>query len=158
MLQCLDLEFPMPRRLKMMPLAILLPLLGGCAALGIAPQAMSRPHSGQVQSGWIQGAQGQAGQGQGRFYECRLMSQGVATPGPDMRLMLRSLDVHGQLPLRVDQDDWQSLDVAAGSKGLVFNNSSYAWRFNRTGGVLTDIRNIETYDCTFTSGAAGQPG
>jgi hypothetical protein len=72
--------------------------------------------------------------------------------------MLRPLDAHGHLPLRVDQDDWQSLDVAAGSSGFVFNNSSYAWRFNRTGGVLTDIRNIETYDCIGTSGAAGRSG
>jgi hypothetical protein len=136
-----NLEFLMRRRLPTIPLILLLPLLGGCAPLDATPSA-----AGQAQAGLAQGG----------FYDCRLMSQGVATPGPDVRLMLRPVDAQGQLPLRVGQDHWQSLDVAAGSNGRVFDNSIYAWRFDRAGGVLTDIRNIETYDCTSASGAPGE--
>jgi hypothetical protein len=135
------LEFPMPRRMP--KLALVLPLallLAGCARPGATP-----PAAGQVRAGVAQAG----------FSECRLMNPGVATPGPDVRLMLRPVDTQGRLPLRVEQDDWQALDVAAGSNGRVFNNSVYAWRFDRSGGVLTDIRNIETYDCT---GAPGAPG
>jgi hypothetical protein len=120
-------------------LAVPVLMLGGCAGVGAAPGTAVRMQSRPMHAG---------------IYDCRLVAQDVATPGPDVRLIVRPVNQQGQLPLLVGQDGWQWLDTAPGSSGHVYANAIYAWRFNPTGGVLTDIRNIETYGC---SSIAGQP-
>ncbi|MDB5400354.1 MAG: hypothetical protein JWQ55_2372 [Rhodopila sp.] len=137
MVDTVNLEFLMRRRAPIFPPALLVSILGGCAWLDAAPPLA-------------------AAQSQNGLYECRLISQGVATPGPDVRLMLRPVSQNGQLPLKIEPDDWQSLDAAVGSNGRIFANPIYAWRFDQSGGVLTDIRNIETYHCIVTAGSPDQ--
>jgi hypothetical protein len=119
-------------------LAVPVLVLGGCAGVGAAP----RP-TVQMQSRPMQAA----------AYDCRPTAQNAATPGPDVRLIVRPVNQQGQLPLLVGQDGWQWLDTAPGSNFHVYANAIYAWRPNPTGGVLTDIRNIETYGCTGIAGA-----
>jgi hypothetical protein len=103
MVDTVNLEFLMRRRAPIFSPALLVSILGGCARLDAAPPLA-------------------AAQSQDGLYECRLISQGVATPGPDVRLMLRPVSQNGQLPLKIEPDDWQSLDAAVGSNGRIFAN------------------------------------
>ena len=119
-------------------LAVPVLMLGGCAGVGAVPRTAAHMQAGPMQAA---------------AFDCRLVAQDVATPGPDVRLIVRPVNQQGQLPLLVGQDGWQWLDTAPGSNGHVYANAIYAWRFNTTGGVLTDIRNIETYGCTGIAGA-----
>jgi hypothetical protein len=138
-----DREFLMRSGVLTINLAVPVLILGGCAGVGAAPRPAVQIQARPMQAGPMQAA----------AYDCRLAAQDVATPGPDVRLIMRPANQQGQLPLRVGQDGWQWLDIAPGSNGHVYANAIYAWRFNPTGGVLTDIRNIETYGCTGIAGA-----
>lgn len=71
----------MRRGVPTIPLAPLALVLGGGALPGAAPSPAVR-----IQAG---------------FYACRLVSQDVATPGPDVRLIVHPVNQQGQLPLRV---------------------------------------------------------
>jgi hypothetical protein len=89
---------------------------------------------------------------EGGSYVCRV-DDNVGTPGPDLRLTVNPDPQRAELLIRLGRADWQALDAARGSSGQVFANAAYAWRGDATGGVLTDIQNIETYRCTSESPA-----
>jgi hypothetical protein len=119
------LEVVMRRRARTTVLILLVSAVGGCALPGVA----SAPRL--------------AANGQ---YVCRSGSN-AATPAPDLRLTVRSSNQPGRLMVRVREGGWQSLTQVTGESGPLYADAAYAWRFNGAAGVLSDIRNIQSYNC-----------
>jgi len=120
----------MLRRLPMAPFALSV-LLAGCAHPA-PPPPPAPPETGS--------------------YVCR-PNDG---PGSEQHLTVRPDDQRTGLLMKIgNQSNWRALAVVAGSSGLVYADTNYAWRANGASGVLTDIRNIQTYNCTADGAAAG---
>jgi hypothetical protein len=119
------LEFPMRRHSLTAAIAMLMPLLYGCAkpAPGVV---VTQAHDGS--------------------FACRLHAN-AATPGPELQLVVHPDHERGNLQIMLDHSDRQTLDPVAQSPRQVYADARYAWYFEGSGGVLTDIRNITTYDC-----------
>ena len=47
-----------------------------------------------------------------------------------------------------------TLATVTGSNGQVYADAAYAWRLDGAAGVLTDIKNIRTYNCAGDGGPA----
>jgi membrane-bound inhibitor of C-type lysozyme len=124
----------MSRHIPQAPLAIAV-LLAGCSSSG-APAQPLVPIEPQA-------------------FACRLDGARPAS-GAEQRITVRADDQHTGLLLRAgSRSGWRALAAVAGSSGQVYADTAYAWRANGTAGVLTDIRNVQTYSCTAVATAAG---
>jgi hypothetical protein len=89
-----------------------------------------------------------------RSYVCR-PSDATASAGAEQHITVRPDDQRTGLLLRVNgQSGWRALASVAGSGGQVYADTTYAWRATGAAGVLTDIRNVQTYTCTADGGTA----
>jgi hypothetical protein len=89
------------------------------------------------------------------FYVCRL-SDAPNAAAAEQHIAVRPDDQRTGLLLRINgQSGWRALAVVAGSNGQVYADTSYAWRANGAAGVLTDIRSVQTYNCTADAAAGG---
>jgi hypothetical protein len=123
----------MPRRIFMA-----LPALGPLLLVGCAQPAQPQPVPVEARS-----------------YVCRLSDAPVPSGG-EQRITIRPDDQRTGLLLRVNgQSGWRALAALAGSGPQVYADTTYAWRATGATGVLTDIRNVQTYDCTIDAAAVG---
>jgi len=123
----------MPRRLSMVLATCATLLLAGCAQ-PIAPASPPVPI-------------------EARAYVCRL-NDAPAASGAEQHVTVRPDDQRTGLLLRVNgQSGWRALAALAGSGAPVYADTTYAWRTTGTSGMLTDIRNVQTYNCVIDSAA-----
>jgi hypothetical protein len=88
-----------------------------------------------------------------RAYVCRL-SDAPAASGAEQHVTVSPDDQRKSLLLRVNgQTGWRALALLAGSGAPVYADTTYAWRATGTAGVLTDIRNVQTYNCVIEGAA-----
>ena len=121
----------MPLHISKAPFALCI-LLAGCAQPHApAPQLPSEAHA----------------------YACRPSD---APSGAEQHVTVQPDSQHGSLLLRLGaQTPWRNLAPLAGSSGQVFGDAGYAWRGTPAGGVLTDIANVQTYNCTLETADTG---
>ena len=80
-------------------------------------------------------------------YACR-RTDTRPTAKPEQHVTLRADDQHTGYQLQLGtQSDWRSLAMVTGSNGQVYADDAYAWRPDGTAGVLTDIKEVQTYNC-----------
>ena len=117
----------MLRRPLTVPVALGVLLVAGCAQpVPTPPPVPAEPHA----------------------FVCRL-NDAPARPGSELRVTVRADDQHAGLLLRIGgQSGWRALAAVPGAAGQVYGDTAYAWRADGAAGVLTDIRNIQTYNCT----------
>jgi hypothetical protein len=111
------------RRVSAVSLVLLISVVGGCAQVTPRPAQLANAS-----------------------YICRPNGDAAASR-PDLRLTVQSTTPGGRLALRFDWGDWQSLSPVPDSSEQIYANALYAWRFDGAVGVLSDINNIQTYNC-----------
>jgi hypothetical protein len=86
-------------------------------------------------------------------YSCALadeFSPAVSDPAAPSALRHRSVTLQkagDQIVLNLGARNTQRLDPVTGERGQLFANADYGWRISDTRSVLTDVRNIRTYNC-----------
>ena len=68
--------------------------------------------------------------------------------------MLHADAPHDRIVLDFSNDTRQQLDPAGNPGDGLYSNSAYAWRSNGAGFRLTDITNIEAFDCARSGNAS----
>jgi membrane-bound inhibitor of C-type lysozyme len=81
-----------------------------------------------------------------RLYACRL-NDAPAPSGAELHISVRPDDRRAGLQFIIGGQK-RALTVVAGSSGQTYADTTYAWRDVGATGVLTDIENVQTYECT----------